>query len=126
MIDDVALLIKSMAGYDVPGEDADILQFLWTSTEREILNMTHRCSLPVELDPLHVRMTAGYYISTHLPQMAGADGVQVVKSIQEGNVRVDIGGESTIDRLKALADVLMKDGAGEAVCFRKLRWSGRE
>lgn len=122
MIDDVALLIKSMAGYDVPGEDDDILQFLWSSTEREILNMTHRHDLPVELDPLHVRMTAGYYISTHLSRMAGADGVQVVKSIQEGNVRVDIGGESTADQLKALADALMKDGAGEMICFRKLHW----
>lgn len=122
MIDDVYLLIQGLTNYTVPDTDTPLIQYLWNATETELKVMANQETLPEGLDPLHVRMTAGRYIRSRIADMSGEEGTRVVNSITEGKVTVQLTGQSTVERLSSLANVLISPDKELIACFRKLRW----
>lgn len=92
MIDDVYLLIQGLTNYKVPDTDTSLIQYLWNATETELKTMINRDTLLEELNPMHVRMTAGRYIRSRIADMSGEEGTRVVSSITEGKVTVQLTG----------------------------------
>lgn len=121
MIDDVKTLISGAAGYTIPATDAALLSYLWDSEGQKIINDTNQPEVPAELDGLQTRRTAGEYIKLRKKAILGDDGAQVAKSIKEGDVSVELAGETDAERLDSLFAALTED-RGETACFRKLRW----
>lgn len=121
MIDDVKTLIKGAAGYAIPTADSALLSYLWDSEGQKIMNDTNQLEVPAELDGLQTRRTAGEYIKLRKKAILGDDGAQVAKSIKEGDVSVELSGETDSERLDSLFAALTDD-RGETACFRKLRW----
>lgn len=120
MLEDVKLLISESTGYTVPDGDRGLLSWLWESEGQSILNTINQGTLPLELDGLHTRMTAGRYISLRKAAILGEDA-RIPKSIKEGDVTIELSGEDDSTRLDSLVSHLMDTG-GQLIAFRKLRW----
>ena len=121
MIEDASTLIASATGYTVPPEDESLLKYFWDNEGARIKNDTNQEEVPEELDGLQTRRTAAQYIKLKKRAILGDDGVQVAKSIKEGDVSVELTGETDSERLDSLYGIWMDD-RGETSCFRRLRW----
>lgn len=121
MIEDVGTIITGATGYSVPSEDESFLKYLWDSEGVRIKNDTNQDEVPEGLDGLQTRRTAAQYIKLKKKAILGDDGLQVAKSIKEGDVSVELTGETGSERLDSLYGIWMDD-RGELACFRRLRW----
>ena len=121
MIEDVETLIIGATGYMPSDNDAAFISYLWKTEGQRIKNDINQDEIPEALDGLHTRRTAAQYIQIKKNDILGDDGAQVARSIREGDVSVELAGETKSQRLDALYAALMED-RGETVCFRKLRW----
>lgn len=121
MIEDVEALITGATGYTPPETDGAFISYLWETEGRRIENDINQDDVPEELDGLRTRRTAAQYISLKKNDILGEDGTMTARSIREGDVSVELSGETEAERLDALHAALMED-RGETACFRKLRW----
>ena len=65
-------------------------------------------------------LTERKFLALQKGVILGTEGVEVVKSIREGDTTVELGGTSAEQRYDALVQVLTKER--DLSCFRKFRW----
>lgn len=121
MLEDVGTIITGATGHTIPPEDESLLKYFWDNEGVRIKNDTNQAEVPTELDWLQTRRAAAQYIKLKKKAILGDDGVQVAKSIKEGDVSIDLTGETDSERLDFLYSIWMDD-RGETACFRRLRW----
>ncbi|MGP1555551.1 MAG: hypothetical protein ACTTG9_06395 [Dialister pneumosintes] len=115
-------LIKSLTGYSVKDEDKKLLEFIYNSEKQHILNDCNLATLPDELLYIVEERSAGLFMSIKTSDILGADSLDVVTSIKEGDTTVEIGGVSAEERLSNLANKLMASRERDIACYRKLKW----
>lgn len=119
-VDWYATYIQLLTGYDMTNSDKFLVSILEDAEIQHILNETAQETVPDELvHDLH-NWVSGSFIRIKKQDILGADNMDVVKTIQEGDVRVDLSGSSPESRLDELVSELMKER--DLTCFRKLRW----
>lgn len=115
-------LIKQLTGYIVQSYDEPLLEFIYNSEQQHILNDCNVSELPEQLQYIVHERTIGQYIGMKLTDILGADNLNVVTSIKEGDTTVEIGGISNEERLNSLTGHFMRSRGRDIACFRRLKW----
>ena len=121
-----------MLGYTVTEADKASLDFLTAKCEQEILDNINHKRLPRELEFTLVDMVAGQFLfdkkaAGGLTGVEGFDFSAPAKSITEGDVKVDFGGQSEGSlspeaRFDALLDSLRRPSESILGAYRRMRW----
>nr|DAV46010.1 MAG TPA: tail connector protein [Caudoviricetes sp.] len=120
MLADVRMLINASVGYEVQEGDLPLLTYVYNGEEQHIKNECNVTEVPTELQIVLDELTAGKFLALQKGVILGTEGVEVVKSIREGDTTVELGGTSAEQRYDALVQVLTKER--DLSCFRKFRW----
>lgn len=113
-------LIKATTNYEIPATDSNLISYLYQNECQAILNDCNLLKLPPELKYVAEERTAGRYIQLKKLDISGADNLEVVTQIKEGDTTVELDGSAVDERLDSLANALLK--GRDISCFRKLRW----
>ena len=113
-------LIKATTNYEIPATDNNLILYLYQNECQAILNDCNLLELPSELKYVAEERTAGRYIQLKKFDILGADNLEVVTQIKEGDTTVELDGSAVDERLDSLANALLK--GRDVSCLRKLRW----
>ena len=123
MIEDVTKRLLSY-GYTVTSEDAWVLTFIITKVENHIKDQCNITVVPEGLREVAVDMVVGEFMQgkKSMGQLTGINLEAIVKSIQEGDSKVEFAGErSTEQRLEVLIAYLMHSNMNFAT-YRRIKW----
>lgn len=125
---DVKSRIKGLTGFEVPDTDADMIQYITTKAEREVLDFCNLDTLPEELQYVVTDMAAGEYLAAKYASgslnIEGLDFSAGINSLSEGDTSISYNTEeSDSARLQKLIDTLQKGlESKEVLRYRKLVW----
>lgn len=120
MLADVRMLIRASVGYEVQDSDLPILEYLYNGEAQHIKNECNVEEIPDALHSVLDALTAGKFLQLRKSAILGVEGIEVVKSIREGDTTVELGGTSTEARYDALVRTLTKER--DFSCYRRFRW----
>lgn len=123
MIEDVTKKLLSY-GYIVTSEDEWVLNFIIAKVENHIKDQCNTTIVPEGLHEVAVDMVVGEFMQgkKSIGQLTGINLEAVVKSIQEGDSKVDFAGElSAEQRLESLIAYLMHGNFNYAT-YRRIKW----
>lgn len=123
MIEDVTKRLASY-GYVVVEVDAWVLTFIITKVENNIKNQCNISAVPEGLHEVVVDMVVGEFMQgkKSIGQLTGVNLEAIVKSIQEGDSKVEFTGElSPEQRLESLIAYLMHSDINFAT-YRRIKW----
>lgn len=125
LIEDVLKRLDSF-GYEVKGADAWMIGFAMQKVENHINNECNTSKIPDGLHQAAVDRTCGEFLfakkQTGQLEISNLDLNGAVSSIKEGDAQVNFTDESDEDRFNSFLNVLMNEGNGDFVCYRKMRW----
>jgi hypothetical protein len=123
MIEDVTKRLLSY-GYTVTTDDSWVLNFIILKTENHIKNQCNTSVVPEGLHEVAVDMVVGEFMQgkKSIGQLTGINLGAIVKSIQEGDSKVDFAGElSPEQRLESLIAYLLHGNINFAT-YRRIKW----
>ena len=120
MLADVRMLIKASVGYEVQDIDLPVLSYIYSDVEQHSKNDCNVAEIPEGLRAMLDELTAGKFLAMQKGVIFGTDGLDVVKSIREGDTTVELGGTTPEQRYDALVQVLTRER--DLSCYRKFRW----
>jgi hypothetical protein len=123
MIEDVTKRLLSY-GYTVTADDSWVLNFIILKTENHIKNQCNTSVVPEGLHEVAVDMVVGEFMQgkKSIGQLTGINLGAIVKSIQEGDSKVDFAGElSPEQRLESLIAYLLHGNINFAT-YRRIKW----
>lgn len=123
MIEDVTKRLLSY-GYTVTLEDAWVLTFIITKVENHIKDQCNTKVVPEGLHEVAVDMVVGEFMQgkKSMGQLTGINLGAIVKSIQEGDSKVEFTGEQSPEqRLESLIAYLMHSNYSFAT-YRRIKW----
>ena len=120
MLADVRMLIKASVGYEVQDIDLPVLSYIYSDVAQHIKNDCNVAEIPEGLRAVLDELTAGKFLALQKGVILAADGLDVVKSIREGDTTVEIGGTTPEQRYDVLVQVLTRER--DLSCYRKFRW----
>lgn len=124
MIEDVTKRLLSY-GYPVTADDSWVLNFIILKTENHIKNQCNTSVVPEGLHEVAVDMVVGEFMQgkkSSIGQLTGINLEAIVKSIQEGDSKVEFTGElSPEQRLESLIAYLMHGNMNFAT-YRRIKW----
>lgn len=124
-IEDVLKRLDSF-GYEVKEADAWMIGFAMQKVENHINNECNTFEIPDGLHQAAVDRTCGEFLfakkQTGQLEISDLDLNGAVSSIKEGDAQVNFTGASDEDRFNSFLNVLMNEGNGDFVCYRKMRW----
>lgn len=125
---DVKSRVKGLTGFEVPDTDADMIQYITTKAEREVLDFCNLDTLPEELQYVVTDMAAGEYLAAKYASgslnIEGLDFSAGINSLSEGDTSISYNTEeSDSARLQKLIDALQKGlESKEVLRYRRLVW----
>lgn len=125
---DVKSRVKGLTGFEVPDTDAEMIQYITTKAEREVLDFCNLDTLPEELQYVVTDMAAGEYLAAKYASgslnIDGLDFSAGINSLSEGDTSISYNTEeSDSARLQKLIDALQKGlESKEVLRYRKLVW----
>ncbi len=119
-VEDYESYIDYLTGYQLTDDDEGLIAIIEQQESRHILNYTNLETIPDGLKPTLMAMAAGDFLTVRKAKILGADNLQVITSIKEGDVQVNLGGTSNEARLDSLIDELKRER--DLQCYRKLAW----
>ena len=119
-IDEYKTYIESLTGYKLTDDDTVLLGILETQYYQHILDYTHLDTLPDALLPLLKAHVVGMFLMARTKVILGDENTHIVTSIKEGDVQVNLKGNSDEQRLDAIIAELSKEG--DLKCFRRFPW----
>jgi hypothetical protein len=123
MIEDVTKRLLSY-GYTVTTDDSWVLNFIILKTENHIKNQCNTSVVPEGLHEVAVDMVVGEFMQgkKSIGQLTGINLEAIVKSIQEGDSKVEFAGElSPEQRLESLIAYLTHGNMNFAT-YRRIKW----
>lgn len=123
MIEDVTKRLLSY-GYAVTADDSWVLNFIIGKVENHIKNQCNTSTVPEGLHEVAVDMAVGEFMQgkKSVGQLTDINLEAIVKSIQEGDSKVEFAGErSTEQRLEVLIAYLMHSNMNFAT-YRRIKW----
>lgn len=131
MLTDITERLLSL-GYTVVQGDNWVLEYISSKVESSIKGdcgvydpLTLAIKIPDELHQIAVDRVCGEFLHSKKASgaLVGFDLTATVKTIQEGDIKVDFGGSLTPEqRLDALINYLLNQGKGDIASHRKIKW----
>ena len=117
----------SVFGYTVKTTDEFLIAFSIQKVITHILNSCNTLTVPEGLFFVAVDRVCGEFLfsmnSSGKLELEGLDLDGAISQIKEGDTTVQFeSGSSDGDKFSALVTFLKSEGAGDEVCFRKLKW----
>jgi hypothetical protein len=117
----------SVFGYTVKTTDEFLIAFSIQKVITHILNSCNTLTVPEGLFFVAVDRVCGEFLfsmnSSGKLELEGLDLDGAISQIKEGDTTVQFeSGSSDGDKFSALVTFLKTEGAGDEVCFRKLKW----
>lgn len=119
-IDDYEAYIESLTGYQAGPDDEALLEILEVQENQHILDYTHQDTLPSALQPVLKAHVVSMFLIARKKEIVGDGNTQVVTAIKEGDVQVNLKGDSDEQRLDSIIAELSKEG--DLKCFRRFQW----
>lgn len=130
MLDDVLKLLESF-GYTAVEGDNWVLKFVMEKVQKHIKtecgiydSKAEEIVIPTELHETAVEMAAAEFLmyKKSTGQLTGFDFDSAVKSVQEGDTKVDFAGKTPESRIDLLLTYLLKNGNKKIASHRCIQW----
>ena len=117
----------SSFGYEVTSSDDWLIAFCIQKVNTHIMNSCNTLTVPEGLFYVAVDRVCGEFLfslkSTGKLELEALDLDGAVTQIKEGDTTVQFGsGASDDEKFTAFVNYLRTEGAGDEVCYRKLKW----
>ena len=117
----------SSFGYQVTSDDEWLIAFTIQNVKTHIKNSCNTLDIPDGLFYVAVDRVCGEFLytkkNTGQLELESLDLDGAITQIKEGDTTVQFGsGGSDAEKFDALVTALKTEGAGDEVCYRKLKW----
>lgn len=118
---DYTSYIQELTGYVITDEDKSLLQAITNGEEQHILNYINALTIPDGLKYVERDLVVAKFLTYKKGEVLGSDKLNVVKSLTEGDVAVQIGGTTSEERLNGLI-IELNNRERDLSCYRQIKW----